>query len=795
MGLQEYVRKRNFRKTKEPRGRVLKGKDQAIFVVQKHHASHLHYDFRLEMDGVLKSWAIPKGPSLNPKDKRLAVQVEDHPLDYADFEGHIPEGEYGGGDVIVWDTGKWVPRGNPIEQLKKGRLEFELKGKKLAGSWILLRTRMQGAKAQWLLIKRNDEAASERDILKENKSVLSGKTLDGERLAKTSVKPAKAVKKSIADQWLEPQLATLVDEAPVGKNWAHEIKFDGYRAICRLENGKAQILTRAGNDWSHRFPSIQKECEKLPIDSVVLDGEIVWLDEHGVSNFQKLQNMMEKQIEKNLRYYVFDILSLEGKDVTNLPLSERKTLLKKLLDSFSSKKILYSDHRTEAGKKVFSEACKLGLEGIISKDLTSPYLHGRTKSWLKVKCKNAQEFVIVGYTVQTKRKAIGALLAGAYNAEGKLQYVGQLGTGYTKETHKMLLSKLEPLTVEESFVEEKLPHEKGLIWVKPQLVAQVEFGSWTNDGYLRHAAFKGLREDKPAKEVRIEKAKSTPYELTHPDKVLFADENITKAELGEYYESVKDLILPHIIKRPLALIRCPGGRHKECFFQKHIESDGAGVLNADMKSRFKKGPEKVSYIDSIDGLIELVQLGSLELHVRGCKLDNIDHPDVLIFDLDPGDDVDFKRVKAAAIAIRELLADLELKSFVKVTGGKGLHVHVPIEPRYDWEQIKNFTETVCEKISKEHSGEFITRSSKAKRKDKIFLDYLRNSFGATAVCAYSVRSKPGAPVALPLHWEDLKALKAPNLFKLRDVVKKAKSLKDPWTGYFKLKQRIKILES
>jgi bifunctional non-homologous end joining protein LigD len=830
MSLKEYKAKRNFHKTKEPAGKAIKSKGAKMFVVQKHHASHLHYDFRLELDGVLKSWAVPKGPSLNPKDKRLAVEVEDHPIDYGTFEGEIPKGEYGGGHVIVWDKGEWIPPKNVDEQLKKGHLEFELHGEKLGGAWMLLRTRIPGAKKNnWLLIKRDDESASEKDITKEDKSVLSGVSMEeleadmeNPRPAKKTalkVKPQKKTKFLTFKDLKGPELATLSDTPPVGEKWIHEIKYDGYRTLCFKNKKETKLITRSGLDWSKKYLELQKECAELAVESIIFDGEIVWLDEKGRSRFEGLQNALEEHDSSELVYYVFDLLYLNGFDTRNLPLTDRKKLLRQILEQSDSEKVLFSEHWDESGKSVFESACENHLEGIISKNGESHYDNGRNKNWLKIKCTNVQEFIIGGYTMQENNVSLGALLMGAYNKKGKLQYIGKVGTGFDAKTSKNLVKKLKKLKAKESQFDEKSPTSKANIWVNPILVGNIEFGAWTGDKILRHAAFKGLREDKKAKDVYLEevklkketakkitnkpvrktvtnmnKSKNEEVELSHPEKILYPGDKITKQDLSNYYTDINKWILPHVKERPLALLRCPHGEGKACFFQKHIETDDQGILGKKVESKLKKKKEEIVYIDSQMGLQELVQLGTLEIHSRGCSIDEIDYPNQIVFDFDPDPGVNFEKVKEAAFALKEILERLKLKSFIKVSGGKGLHVHVPIAPKYDWDQIKNFSKSICDQMENEHPEEFTTNMSKAKRKGKIFLDYLRNGYGASAIVPYSVRAREHAPVALPITWLEAKKLKNANSFTLKSVPKLLKTRKDPWPGYNKLSQNIKLLD-
>ncbi len=832
MGLQEYHSKRDFKKTLEPRGRKYSTKNKKIFVIQKHAASHLHYDFRLELDGVLKSWAIPKGPSLNPDDKRLAVEVEDHPMDYAYFEGSIPLGEYGGGDVIVWDRGEWIPPKNPLKALESGRLEFELHGEKLSGRWLLVRTRKMGnsKKSQWLLIKRHDQFAEDNvDILENDKSVISGKKLPDDTFETPVKKPVptpkkKTTVKTALPDFVAPQLALLAEVAPQGENWVHEIKLDGYRTLCHKKKSNIKLLTRSGLDWTNKYKFIEQECKKIPADSVMLDGEIVWVDDNGVSHFQGLQNSLDNHRSNELFYYVFDILHFNGQDLQDYPLLERKTLLKKLLKETPSKKILFSDHWRGDGKNVLKSACHLHLEGIVSKEVQSIYQSGRTKNWIKSKCSKVQEFVIGGYTLQNKNNSLGALLMGAYNAQNEFQYIGRVGTGFNSAESTRLLEKLKKIKSEKSYFKKGSPvmtahdRRRSMSFVKPALVAQIEFGAWTDEKILRHAAYKGLRYDKKAKTVTLEEKtlntlvsqkekqptkKGPPVKeppepkdvpISNPDKILFAKAKLTKRQLADYYKTIQKWILPYVENRPLALLRCPNGVGKTCFFQKHTDINGVGLKSQKLHSELKNKPDEVLYVDSITGILELVQLGTLEIHSRGCKVHQVDHPDVIVFDLDPAPNVTFEKVKEAAFALKDLLDRLKLKSFLLVSGGKGLHLHVPIQRKYNFDEVKNFAKTVCDQLVNEYPQSFTTVISKSKRSKKIFLDYLRNGYGATAITPYSARAQSEATVAFPISWQSLNKVKSAKDFTVDKVLKILKTAKDPWADYFKLKQKLLLLD-
>jgi bifunctional non-homologous end joining protein LigD len=759
--LQEYARKRNFKKTKEPPDRLAAEKSKnLIFVVQEHHASHLHYDFRLELDGVLKSWAVPKGPSMKPSEKRLAVEVEDHPLSYANFTGRIPKGEYGGGEVYRWDMGTWEPIGDPHEGLKKGRLSFSLKGKKLKGEWLLIRTqRSSGKKHQWLLMKRNDSAAME----------------------KTS------------KNFIEPQLAFLVDHPPEGNEWVHEVKFDGYRIQAYVGGRSPKLITRAGNDWTAKYPPVEEALRKIKAKNTIIDGEVVAVDEKGRSDFQILQNAMNSKNMDNLLFYVFDILFLDGKDLRELPLMDRKEALKELLEPLGETCVRFVEALDVSGGKFLEKSCKLGLEGVVSKRKDGPYISGRHESWLKSKCKQRQEFVIGGYTdPQGARKGFGALLLGVYEDDQSLRYVGKVGTGFDVEIISGLIKKLQSLEQEESPFDEKSPRGKGLHWVNPKLVAEVSFSNWTQDQILRVPVYEGLREDKPSKEIHIEKVKT--LEMSHKDKVLYEEEGLTKEDVASYYRQISEFMLPHIDDRPLSLLRCPNGSAEKCFYQKHYKEGSPEDIHC-ITVKEKTKTECYVSVDSEEGIQGLVQMGSLEIHAWNSREDSLEKPDQIVMDFDPGPGVPWKRVIEAALDFRGTLETLKLKSFVKVTGGKGLHVHVPIAPIYSWEQVQNFTKTLAIEMAERQPKIYVSEMSKKLRDKKIFVDYLRNTRGATAVAPYSLRAKAISSVAMPLEWEEIADLPSAAVFTLEKALAKIKKRKrDPWMDYFKTKQKISLLK-
>jgi bifunctional non-homologous end joining protein LigD len=798
-------------------------------VIQKHAARKLHYDFRLELDGTLKSWAVPRGPSLDPAEKRLAVHVEDHPVEYGSFEGDIPEHQYGAGHVIVWDRGTWTPVGDAAAGYRKGHLKFTLEGEKLSGGWALLRMgRPQEGKDNWLLVKERDDAAREgkeaeiTELLPD--SVLSGRGKPGKSAGKTAAarKTAAGVKAALPAM-IEPMLATLTDEAPEGDEWLAEIKFDGYRALCRLQKGKAALYTRAGNDWTAKWPDIAAAAAALPAQEAWLDGEVVALDEQGNVSFQLLQNM--SQAGSRLAYYAFDLPYLNGYDLRGLPLAQRKELLRALLENADpAGPVRYSEHLAGNVQDAFSHACMHGLEGIMVKLAGAPYAATRSQAWLKVKCQQRQEFVVGGYTDPAgKREKFGALLLGVYDDDGSLRYAGRVGTGFDAGMLRALSKDFAALATDTPPFRDppKKRGAPGLHWLEPKLIAEVKFAQWTNDGLIRQGAFMGMRSDKPASEIRqeapvpVEQARQHAEEeasaapargrrgaraqaeeatvagvhLSHPSRVLFEKAGVTKLDLARYYEDIAGQILPHLKERPLTLVRCPQGHH--CFFQKHANDttvEGVGRIEV------PTGGATATYMTAgtLPELVRLVQMGVLELHTWGARGKRLDRPDRIIFDLDPDTALEWKQVVEGALLVRSLLDDLGLASFVKTTGGKGLHVVAPLAPDRSWDEAKAFSKSVAQQLERVLPGRFIANMSRDKRAGRIFVDYLRNASEATAVAAYSTRAKPGAPVSTPLGWEELKDGKLRSdsytVLNLRQRLDRLKQ--DPWAGYFECKQKL-----
>ncbi len=918
MALEAYKRKRNFKKTPEPAGKKAKPKVKGrSYVIQKHAATRLHYDFRLELDGVLLSWAVPKGPSLDPGEKRLAVHVEDHPVDYGDFEGIIPKGQYGGGTVLLWDHGTWEPIGDaaadPAAAHRKGHLKFLLHGEKLEGGFNLVRMHGDRAgedKENWLLIKENDEFAvpgsGEAIVLERPESVASGSSIEeiaadpdrvwesnrkgggeadsfkekvrraaakkvpaaakkatakkamakkamakkratrakkkpedeeGDRAGLDPSKIAGAKKAALPRGGIEPELATLVDAAPPGEEWLHEIKFDGYRVLCEIDganDGKVHLWTRRGKDWSDRFQPVAEAAVGLPVRQALLDGEVVVLEADGRTSFQALQNALTGGRDKDLVYYAFDLLYLDGYDLRKASLRDRKAALAQLLAGPKGV-VRYSEHVEGQGDAFFRQACSHSLEGIVTKRAEAPYRSGRGKDWLKVKCIKRQEFVIVGYTdPEGSRTGFGALLLAVHDEAGELVFAGKVGTGFNEELLTDLKRRLSGL-------ERKTPafgnpprgaEARRSHWVEPELVGEVAFTEWTEDGILRHPSFQGLREDKPPAEVvrelpepsravapaaktakaaptaqaamRTQPVKKAPVKsgtkgkdtevagvrLSNPGKVLYPGQGLTKLDLARYYEAVADRILPYLKNRPLTLVRCPEGQARQCFYQKHVSEQFAASID-----RVDVGEDQpYGAIDSLEGLLALVQMGVLELHIWGAHKDRIEQPDYIVFDLDPDEGLGWERVVAGARTVRERLTDLGLETFLKTTGGKGLHVVAPLTRKLSWDDVKAFTKAISEAIVADEPTLYTSKLPKVRRQGKIFIDYLRNGRGATSICAYSTRARPGAPVSAPLFWEELDdpELRG-NTYTVENLPARLAGLKsDPWESFNGVRQSITV---
>jgi bifunctional non-homologous end joining protein LigD len=858
---------RDFDVTQEPSGHKVRAAKAAElpFVIQKHAATRLHYDFRLGWNGVLKSWAVTKGPSYFPGDKRLAVQVEDHPMEYGGFEGIIPKGQYGGGTVMLWDRGTWEPHVDVDEGLRKGSLKFALHGKKMHGNWALVRMHPRPGeregKPNWLLIKEHDKFERGQDdtpITEEKtRSVLSRREMDAIARAEDRVwqsnraesktpeskvtaidskrraarvdwsKELGGAPKESLPKFISPQLASLAKEPPAGDRWVHEIKLDGYRIQARTDGNKVQLITRNGLDWTHRMKVLDEAMKQLPVKSALIDGEVAVLNAEGITSFEQLQAAFQEGAKAKLFYFAFDLLHLDGHNLRNLPLIDRKRILEAVLaKSGEAEAIGLSEHIEGDGGPIFKKACALGTEGIIAKLAAAKYSPGRGGSWLKIKCYREQELVIGGFTLPTNgTHGVGALLLGYYR-DGELIYAGKSGTGFTQKTHKLMRDKLDKLRAAKNPFA-KIPREvlRDAIWVKPELVAQVSFSNWTTDQLVRQAAFKGLREDKPAESVVLEEvqkesktpagkkvrsmtakekgvpsAKRTsktersdlPVRLTHPDKVLDVTSGVTKEQLARYYLEVSAAMLPHVADRPLTLVRCVDGSGEPCFYQKHSKETMAGLDKVDVPNRKSGATEPYITLNTPEALVQLAQIGVLEVHPWGSRNETLEQPDRIIIDLDPDPAIDWPTIAASAKEVRKRLQKLGIKSFVKSTGGKGLHVVAPIRPEHEWPEVKKFTHEFVVALEKDFPERFLTKMTKVARVGKIFLDYLRNDRGATAVAPYSPRARVGLPVAIPLSWSELEE-KEPPRFQVADIQAWRKRLaRDPWKEMPRLDQRLKL---
>ncbi len=859
MALEEYRRKRDFRKTPEPAGVAAPHEKTGAglsFVIQKHAARRLHYDFRLELDGVLKSWAVPKGPSLDPGEKRLAVHVEDHPLDYGAFEGVIPEGEYGGGTVLLWDRGTWIPLDpDPEAAYRKGSLKFILNGQKLHGKWALVRMGGKAAnerRENWLLIKERDDAAlpqSGDSVVTDNPlSVTTGRSLDtiasdrdwvwhsnredNEKppIRSVPLERLPGARKGPMPESIKPQLAALSDKAPEGDEWLHEIKYDGYRLLARIEDGTVRLITRGGLDWTAKFSELAHSLGELPLDSALIDGELVHLEPEGTTSFSGLQDAISSGKTGALNFFAFDLLYRDGWNLTDAALEDRKIALAEIISPQAQGILRYSDHQIDRGPAFLRQARSFKLEGIVSKHRTDPYRPGRTRSWLKVKCRNREEFVIIGFTdPDGSREGFGALLVGYYDPQGKLRYAGRVGTGFNAAQLIELRKRLESLVrADPPAPLPKGVSRKGVHWIEPQLVAEVEFADWTADAILRQASFQGLREDKDAKDVvydpktraavepaaKPKKAPARPKEaaskkeeplepqrardgsmlfegvrLTHPDRILYPGTTLTKLDVARYYAAVKDWALPHLTQRLLTLVRSPAVGQKT-FYQKHIGDEAPAALK---RFELKDGaePEIYPYVEDLPGLIALVQMGVLEIHPWGSRIEKLETPDRVTMDLDPDEGLRWERVTEAAVDVREALAGIGLKSFAKTTGGKGLHVVIPLTPKLGWDEVKAFAKWVADSLVAQRPQDFTANMAKRARRGRIYIDYLRNGRGATAVGACSPRARPGAPVSTPVSWGEVEQGVRPDEFTVETVPQRLSALPaDPWVEIGKIRQTI-----
>jgi bifunctional non-homologous end joining protein LigD len=828
--LQRYWQKRDFGATPEPRGKTSRSGTSLSFVIQKHAARRLHYDFRLELDGTLKSWAVPKGPSLDPNDKRMAVHVEDHPLSYAGFEGVIPPGQYGAGTVVAWDRGTWEPVGDPREGLRDGKLRFVLHGHKLQGGWALVRMHGRESERQepWLLIKERDDHArpvSEYSVVDEEPdSVLAPPAVPapaaGRRAAKAPALRARPAKAAAPPEGaapaklpltLAPQLATLVDRAPPGDEWLYEIKFDGYRLLARIEGGDVRLYTRNGNDWTSKLKGLAEALAALALPPCWLDGEIVVPGPHGAPDFNALQNAFDSSRTDRVRLCLFDAPFFDGRDLRQMPLVERRALLRRVLQAPHDERIAFSDDFRARPEEILANACRMRLEGVIGKRRDAPYVSGRSKSWIKLKCTHRQEFVVVGWTdPEGARVGLGALLLGFHEPDGTLRYAGKVGTGFDARTLAALRKRLSPLEAERPPFPGK-PPEPSAHWVRPRLVAEVSFSEWTPDGRIRHAAFHGLRDDKPAAAITREEpvpaqavagtrpaarkpaadlpALPADLRITHPERVIDATTGLTKRDLVDWYLRAARHMLPHLAQRPVALVRAPSGVQAQLFFQKHAQTLKIPGLKR-LDPELDPGHPPLIEIDSFTALVGAAQMNVVEFHTWNAKRTHIEKPDRVTFDLDPGEGVAWAAMLEAAGLVRALLDELSLVSFLKTSGGKGLHVVVPIAPRHGWDTVREFSRAAVQHLAAVVPGRFVAKSGAQNRVGRIYVDYLRNGRGATTAAAYSVRARPGLGVSMPCAWDELSGLAAGDQWTIANGHERLSRSDDPWAAYATTKQTL-----
>jgi bifunctional non-homologous end joining protein LigD len=834
--LKVYKSKRNFSLTSEPSEGGAINASAPSFVIQKHWASRLHYDFRLELDGTMKSWAVPKGPSYDPSDKRMAVHVEDHPISYNRFEGDIPAGQYGAGKVIIWDKGTWAPLGDASKDYREGKLKFELHGHKLKGKWTLVRMKGKSEKQEpWLLIKEKDEfvrpslefsvvdempdsvarlsdvpAEAETVRTPEPSSIRGPKSrrkaseanggIDASEAGKsgaartTSGKKAPLSKSVSLPDTLAPQLATLVDAPPPNPSeWVYEIKFDGYRLLARVQKKKIQLTTRNGNDWTGKLKTLAEELLRMKLPDGWYDGEIVVPGVNGLPDFQALQGAFDSARTNNIVYYLFDLPFCDGADLRDWPLVERRERLQSLLDSRQSSSVRFSETFDVAARDIVASACKLGLEGVIGKKKSSHYVSRRSAEWIKLKCSLRQEFVVGGYTLpQGSRSGIGSLLLGVHDDKGALQYAGNVGTGFNAKSLSDMRRKLDALRTSKNPFATVTGIDKKAQWVEPVLVAEVSFGQWTNTGRIRHSVFQGLRDDKPANAITREtampaatapdRAPLSKLKVTNPDRVVDAESGVTKIDMIRYYGLVAPLMLDHLRGRPVSLVRAPEGVGGQLFFQKHLETAKmTGVKQ--LPAKLDPDHEPLMEVVSAEGLLSAAQMNVIEFHTWNAVKTLIGKPDRMTFDLDPGKGVEWPAMQEAALVMRAFLNELELTSFVKTSGGKGLHVVVPLKRRHDWDTVKGFSHAVVLHLAKTLPQRFAAKSGPRNRVGKIFIDYLRNGFGATTVAAWSARARPGMGVSVPITWDEVEQLKSSAQWHVRNIHERLDRGNEPWKDY------------
>ncbi len=824
--LKKYREKRNFKVTSEPAGGGQANEQARAFVIQKHWASRLHYDFRLELDGAMKSWAVPKGPCYDPAVKRMAVQVEDHPIAYNQFEGQIPEGQYGAGKVIIWDEGKWMPVGDPRKGYREGHLKFDLQGVKMQGRWALIRLKGKESDKQppWLLIKDRDAfARSEREFsvvdempdsvvpLREAEDQPEGQPEDlPEDLPDSPVDGQDALPGVAADlpAQLKPQLATLVDGVPRhASDWLYEMKFDGYRLVVRIEGDDVRLYTRNGHDWSAKLSHLVEAFRALPAKWAWVDGEIVMLDREGIPNFQALQNAFDGERTQDIVFYAFDLPFIGKRDLRQEPLAVRRALLQQLMDTTQDDQLRFSEALEASPSDLVATACKMGLEGIMAKRLSSPYVSRRSDTWVKVKCARRQEFAIVGYTApKGSRAGLGALLLAVTEQDGSLRYAGKVGTGFDDASLVSLQKRLASIETDKKPVA-NAPAAGGVRWVKPELIAEVSFGEWTGGGHIRHSVFRGLRQDKPVRAISREKAvpvkdiegdavatkparKAAPAakgsrakggKLTNPDRVIDPSTKLTKLDLARYYALVAPLMLEHLKGRPVSFLRAPAGIQGEFFFQKHLEAAMPGVKS--LPAKLDPDHPPLLEVPTAEAILSAVQMNVVEFHTWNAVKTSIGKPDRMLFDLDPGEGVQWPAMQQAADLVRVLLQEIGLQAWLKTSGGKGLHVVVPLRKQYDWDTVKRFSQVIVQHLARTLPQLFVAKSGPKNRVGKIFADYLRNGFGATTVCAWSARARPGLGVSVPVKWEELDKLTGGAHWTIQDIHTRLDAGNTPWDDY------------
>jgi len=823
--LKTYRDKRNFDATPEPAEGGVADENARSFVIQKHWATRLHYDFRLELEGTMKSWAVPKGPSYDPNDKRMAMPTEDHPIAYNRFEGTIPAGNYGAGKVIIWDKGTWIPLEDPHKGWRDGKLKFKLRGHKLQGHWTLVRMKGRGNGRQdpWLLIKERDafarpaSAFSVVDELPDSVQSLADRpgavsAPGNASAAPASSGPPEGARKAALPEMLQPELAVLVDEAPEHpEEWVFEIKFDGYRMLARAEGGAVQLVTRNGNDWTSRLPALEQALRAMDLPDGWYDGEIILPGKDVPADFQALQGAFDSNRTADIVYYLFDLPFCAGHDLREVPLVERRAVLQRIVERKPHPNVRFSTVFDVAPQEMLASACRLGLEGVIAKRRDSAYMGRRSSDWIKLKCKLRQEFVIGGWTdPKGSRTGIGSLLLGVHEDDGKLRYAGNVGTGFNEQTLRELRTQLDAVAADRKPFATGTGVPRTAHWVRPDLVCEVSFGEWTRDGKIRHSVFHGLRGDKPARAVGEEHAVHAPppdrpaarprraakkaaapaaeaalpstLRISNPDRVVDPQSGVTKVQLVRYYALVAPLMMPHLEDRPIAMVRAPDGIEGQLFFQKHLDRyKMAGVVQLDPKL-FPGHPPMVKIADP-QGLLSAAQMNVVEVHTWNGVVKTIAKPDRMTFDIDPGEGVGWPQIQEAATLVRTLLDELQLPCFLKTSGGKGLHVVVPLKPQFDWDTVKDFSRTVVEHLARTLPDRFVAKSGPKNRVGRIFIDYLRNGYGATTVCAWSARARPGLGISVPVRWDELAQLKSGAHWTVPTVHTRLDQGNAPWDDY------------